>query len=330
LRPFRIIALLTVIAALAGTLAACGDDGEETATAGGLEGMAERANWDGVRNGELELALEVDDHVKEEEINMRILGTFITAEEEELPQFDMAAEAHGPLNGREIDFDAGLTLLPDRAVLNYDEETYEPDDAQFERLKSSFEETKGDGSAGDFTACAQAAEEMDLNQLIANLSNEGKAETLDGVPVTRLSGDLNVPRAFAALATLTEDEACGAQLKALGSWPVDELEAIEKGLGNSLKEKRVELDLDKSDRLRRLAVDLMMVGPKGAKREKVEIDLDLRLARVNEIEELPVPSPAKPMSALTKRLGYDPLEAIEADEGGGLAALLEGSTGGSP
>ncbi|HEV2791069.1 MAG TPA: hypothetical protein VGV69_07200 [Solirubrobacterales bacterium] len=332
MKPLRVVVLLAVLAALATAFAACGDDGEDTAAAGagGLEGMAERAHFEGIESGEVELALEIDDHVEEEEINMRILGIFLTDEEEELPQIDMAVEAHGPLNGEQVDFNAGLAVLPDRAVLNYDEDTFEPDPAEFEQLQASFEETKGDGSEGDYTACQQAAEGIDLNQLVTDLSNEGKAETLDGVPVTRLSGNLDVPAAFVLLATLTEDEACGAQLEALGSWTVAELKSFEKGLQGRLSEKRVEIDLDKSDRLRRLAVDLMLVGGKGGKKEKVEVDLDLRLARVNEIEELPSPSPAKSMQELSRKLGFNPLAKIESGDGEGLLGLLEGSSGDSP
>lgn len=338
MRPRSIIALLAVLAALAGTLVACGggSEGEDTAAAApGLEGVAEQANLEGIESAEFELALEIDDHVAEEEINMRILGPYMTNEEEEMPQLDFAVEANGALNGEQIEFLSGLALLADRAVLHYQGQTYEPDPAEFEQLKSSFEESYGEGGEGDATACWQAAEGIQLNQLVDNLSNEGKAETLDGVAVTRLSGDLDVPQTFDALIELTEDPACGAQLQAMGSWSVQELEAIERELKGRLSEKRVEIDLDKQDRLRRLALDLMVVGGKGGKKEKVEVDLDLRLGRVNEITELPNPSPAKPMSALAKRLGFNPLAALEAGEGEGLGGLLEGirdglTGGGSP
>lgn len=323
--------LFALLVAMATGLAACGDEGgEETATAGGFEGRLERASFAEAKSGELEIALEIDDHVAGEEINMRILGIFLGAGEDQLPQFDMAVEAHGPLNGEEIDFDGGLTVLADRAVLNYQGETFELDPAAFAEVKSSFEESRGEGGEADVTACAQVLEGISVNDLIDDLSNEGKAETLDGVPVTRLSGDLAVQQAFATALKLSEDPACGGQLELAGSWAPNELKKIERSLNGALSERRVEVDIDRNDLLRRIAVDLMLVGPKGGKKKKVEVDLDVRLARVNEVQALPNPSPAKPMEALAKKLGLNPLEAIEDGEGEGLGGLLEGTSGDSP
>lgn len=332
MRLGRVLALFALLVAMATGLAACGDEGGDgtTAASGGFEGRLERAGFADVKSGELEIALEIDDHIAGEEINMRILGIFLGTGEDELPQIDMAVEAHGPLNGEEIDFDGGLTVLSDRAVLNYQGETFELDPATFAEVKSSFEESRGEGGEADVTACAQALEGVSVNDLIHNLSNEGKAETLDGVPVTRLSGDLDVRRAFALARELTEDPACGGQLELAGSWAPSELKKIEGELGGQLSERRVEVDIDENDLLRRLAVDLMLVGPKGGKKEKVEVDLDVRLARVNEIQSLPNPSPSKPMEALAKKLGLNPLEAIEAGDGEGLGGLLEGTSGSSP
>jgi len=323
--------LFALLVAMATGLAACGDEGGDgtTTAGGGFEGRLERAGYEGVKSGELEIALEIDDHVAGEEINMRILGIFLGAGEDELPQLDMAVEAHGPLNGEEIDFEGGLTLLADRAVLNYQGETFEPDPSTFSEIKSSFEESRGEGGEGDVTACAQVLEGISANDLIDDLSNEGKAETLDGVPVTRLSGDLDVQQAFATALKLTEDPACGGQLELAGSWAPNELKKIERQLSGRLGERRVEVDIDRNDLLRRFAVDLMLTGRKGGKKEKVEVDLDVRLARVNEIQSLPNPSPSKSMAALAKKLGLNPLEAIEDGEGEGLGGLLEGTSGSS-
>jgi hypothetical protein len=324
----RFLALFVALVAFVAALSGCGDDGTETTTtADSFQVQVEETDWEGVKSGELELALEIDDHVNEEEINMRALGIFLGADGEGAPLFDFAVEANGPLNGEEIEFSSGLLVDSDRAVLNYQGQTYEPDEASFEELKSSFEDSWEDGSEADVTACRQAAEGLNLGQLVNNVTNEGKSETLDGVPVMRLSANLDIPATIDALIQMTEDPACGAQLEAVGSWSVGELEAQKKQLESAISERRVEFDIDKHGVLRRLAVDLMKVGPKGPKQEKIEIDLDLRLARVNEITELPVPSKAKTMEALAKKLGLNPLAVLEAGEGEGLIGLLEGSSG---
>lgn len=332
MRLGRVLALFAVLAALGLAVAACGDEGgggEGATASGSFEGRLEQADFEGMKSGELEIALEIEDYVAAEEINMRVLGIFLGAGEDRMPQFDMAVEAHGPLNEEQIDFDGGLALLEDRAVLNYQGEIFEPDPATFAEVKSSFEESRGEGGAGDVTACLQILEEVSVNDLIDDLSNEGKAESLDGVPVTRLSGDLDVRRAFRTALELTEDPACGVQLALAGSWTAAELKEIERSLGSRLKERRVEVDLDKEDRLRRLGVDLMLIGPEGAKKKKIEVDLDVRVARVNEIQELPNPSPGKSMEALSKKLGLNPLEAIETGRAEGLEGLLEGTSGSS-
>lgn len=329
MKAMRFLALFAALVACIAVLSACGGDdgGETTTTASDFHEQVEASDWEGVESGELELALEIDDHVNEEEINMRALGIFLGADGEGVPQFDFAVEANGPLNGEEIELGTGLLVDTDRAVLHYEGWTYEPDDATFEELKSSFEDSWEDGSEADVAACRQAAEGLNLGQLVNKVSNEGKSETLDGVPVIRLSANLDIPRTIDALIQMTEDPACGAQLKLLGAWSVEELEALKPQLESSISERRVEFDIDKHGLLRRLAVDLMKVGPKGPKQEKIEIDLDLRLARVNEIDELPVPSKAKPMEALVKKLGLNPLAVIEAGEAEGLGGLLEGSSG---
>jgi hypothetical protein len=322
-RLIRILALFATLAALATVLAACGGSGDNDEGGGGPRGLLESADFDGVKSGELELALEIDSQGKEEEVNMRILGAFMGAGEEELPELDMAVEAHGALDGEMIDFDGGLSLLSDRAVINYEQETYEPDPTTFEMLKSDLEEAQQQGEEGDVTACQEAAEGIELSQLIDNLKNEGRRGDLDGTPVTWVSGDLNVSGAIDALTELTEDPACGAQLEAVGPLPLRGLEEADDKSKGRIKEKQVQFAVDRHGVLRDLAVNVT-IEPKFPKGEEVEFEFDLRLARVNEITELPVPSPAKPLEALFKKVGVNSLEQLEASGGEGLAGLLKG------
>jgi hypothetical protein len=328
LSRLRIFALFATMLALAIALAACGGGSDKSGE--DPQKVVESASLEGVESGELDLKLHVSSKGKEGgNADVSVSGPFEAGEKGELPQLQMSLETSGSAQGENLDFSGGITLLPDRAYVEYKGTPYEVDPTTFGFLKSSIEQAQqGEGGeASDPTACQKAAEGIKFSQFATNLKNEGSAD-VDGTSTTKVSGDVNPGGAIDAVIKLTEDPACAAQLEAAGPLPLNELEEAKGELSQAIKKSHVELYVGDDDIVRKFAMELT-VEPPEAKNETVEIDLEMSLAGVNEEQSFSTPNNAKPLQALFKQLGVNPLELLEAAEGGGLEDLLEGIGGGS-
>jgi hypothetical protein len=329
LSRFRILALFATLIALAAVLAACGGGGSDNSNEDPQK-LVEEASLEGVKSGELELSLHVNSEGKEGgNIDVELSGPFEAGSKGELPQLELQAKVNGTAEGENIDFEGGLTLLTDRAFVEYENIPYEVDPTTFGFLKSALEKAQqGEGEEGtDVTACQKAAENIKFSQFAENLKNEGSAD-VNGTSTTKVSGDLNVSGAIDAVIELTEDPACSSQLEAAGPLPLSKLEKAKGELTKAIKKSHVELYVGEDNIVRKFAVELT-VEPPETSGEKVELELDLSLGGVNEEQSFSEPSNAKPLEALFQKLGVNPLELLEAGSSGGLGGLLEGVTGGS-
>ncbi len=324
----RLFALLAILAALATTFASCGGGGSSSEE--DPQKVIENASLAGVKSGELELSLHVKAEGKEGgNADVELSGPFEQGAKGELPQLEMAAKVNGSAEGKNIDFEGALTLLTDRAFVEYEGTNYEVDPSTFGYLKSTFEQAQQQGGeeTGDVTACQKAAEGLEFSQFAENLKNEGSAD-VDGTSTTKISGDLAVGGAIDALIKLTEDPACSSQLEAAGPLPLSELEKAKGELTKAIQKSHVEIYVGDDDIIRKLGAELTIEPPE-AKGEKVELELELTLGGVNEEQSFSEPANAKPLEDLFKKLGVNPLELLEAGGSGGIGGLLEGLTGGS-
>ena len=327
---FRIFALIATLAVLTTVFAACGgSDDSASKSDEDPQTVVESASLEGVKSGNLDLAL----HVKAEgdeggDVDVNLSGPFEMGSKEELPQLEMSAELSGSANGEDIDFEGGLTLLTDRAFVAYGGDDYEVDPTTFGFLRSAFERAQQQGGEEDITACQEAAEGIKFGQFADNLKNDGSAD-VDGTATTKVSGDLNVDGAIDALIKLTEDPACSSQLEAAGPLPIGELEEAKGELSKAIEKAHVDIYVGDDDIIRKLDAELTIAPPEAAD-EKVELDLELTLSGVNEEQSFSSPSGAKPLEDLFQELGVNPLELLESAQGEGLGGLLEGITGGLP
>jgi hypothetical protein len=312
-------ALALVALMIAAAIAGCGSSGSGGETDEGLParpaGKAEAANFDDVHSGEIELALEIDRYKKKpEEINMRILGTFIKGEEGALPQMDLAIESNGDLAGKKVAFLSGPLLHTDKWIVNFDGKVYEPDHASFEEMKSKFEDAQEEeGGAGNAMACVEAAEGFSVTDLVHHVSFEGKGETLDGKKVETVGADLDPAAAIDELIKLGEESpGCQAQLEAVGLPPTSELEELEKELEGNLTAARLTLSLDKNGLARYFKVLANVELPRS---EELEVELVMRLNRVNEVTELANTHGYSPYAALLKQFGLNNEDVKQADAG---------------
>lgn len=321
----RIFALFATLAAVAGIFAACGGGSDNSNE--DPQKLVEEASLEGVKSGELDMSIHVNAEGEEGgEFDVSLSGPFEAGAKNELPQLEIAAEAEGSAQSEEINFEGKLTLLTDRAFIEYEGTPYEVDPSSFGFLKSAFEQAQQQGgSEADVTACQKAAEGIKFSQFAQNLENEG-SEDVGGTSTTKVSGDLKVSGAISALIQLTEDPACSSQLEAAGPLPLSELEEAKGELAKAITKSHVQINVGDDDIIRKLAAELT-IEPPGAKGEKVELELELELSGVNEQQSFSKPSNAKPLEDLFEKLGVNPLEFLQEAQSGGLGGLLEGLTG---
>lgn len=328
---FRILALFAVLAALTGLLVACGGGGSDSSSSGeDPQKVLENASLEGVESGEIDMSLNVTAEGDEGgEVEVSLSGPFETGAKGELPQLEMTAEANGSAAGEDLDFEGGLTLLTDRAFVNYEGDAYEVDPTTFGFLKSALEQAQQSENEGegDITACQEAAESIRFSKLADQLTNEGSAD-VDGTSTTKISGNLSVSGGVDALIELTENPACSSQLEAAGPLPLGELEEAKGELSKAIKHAHVDLYVGDDDIVRKVDAELT-IAPPGAADEKVELEMELTLSGVNEEQSFEEPSDAKPLEGLFRQLKVNPLELLEAGQEEGIEGLLEGLMGGS-
>jgi hypothetical protein len=323
--------LLAACVAMASLFAACGgssDSGSSDSSGEDPQKVIEDAGLEGVKSGEVDLSLHVSSEGDEGgDVEVNLSGPFEAGAKGELPQLEISAEASGSAGGEDLDFEGGLTVLTDRAFINYEGTDYEVDPSTFGFVKSALEQAQQqEGSeSADITACQKAAEGIKFSQFAEELVNDGSVD-VDGTSTTKVSGDVDVSGAIDAIIQLTEDPACSSQLQAAGPLPVGELEEARGELSKSVKKAHIDLYVGDDDIVRKVAVELTIQPPEAAD-EKVELELEMSLAGVNEEQSFSSPSDAQPLEALFKEAGINPLEIGEALEGG-LGGLLD-SVGGS-
>jgi hypothetical protein len=320
----RIFVLFAALLALATALAACGGGGGGGNSGEDPQKVIQNATFEGIESGNIDLSLGVKAEGKEGgDLNVELSGPFQGAGKEALPEFDFSATAKGSIEGDPVDFEGDLTLLSDRAFVGFQGTEYEVDPTTFGFVKSAFEQAQQQGGEKDAgaTACQEAAEGLEIEDFVDNLTNEGETD-VGGTSTTKVSGDLDVEGSIGQLIKLAENPACSAQLEAAGPVTLDDLEEAKGELASAVKEAHVDVYVGEDDIVRRVAGNLT-IEPRGSD-ERVEIEFDITLTEVNEEQSISAPSNAKPLEGLFKKLGVNPLELLEGGGAGGLEGLLEG------
>jgi hypothetical protein len=323
--------LLAAFAALAAILSACGGGGGGSSE--DPQKVIESATFEGIESGEMDISLNVKSTGDQGgDMTVELSGPFQSTGKESLPELALAIKANGEAEGESINFDGGLTVLGDRAFIAYEGKNYEVDPTTFGFIKSGFEEAQQEGSkesqTAEVTACQKAAEELPLGEFVDNLENEG-SEDIDGTGTTKLSGDLNPKTAVEAIIKLSETPACSSELDATGVVPLDELKAEQAELTDAIKKAHITMNIGEDDHIPRKVDAEMTIEPKGSG-EKVDVEFEITLSKVNEQQTIKAPAGAESIEKLFEQLGVNPFELLGMMEGGegGLGGLLEGVTGG--
>jgi hypothetical protein len=330
----RILSVFVALIALASVLAACGGGGGNDDP----QSVLDEATFQGIESGDLDLALDVGvTGEKGGDLKIGLSGPFQGESEAELPELDIAFAAKGSIGGEKINREAGLTLLGSKAYIAYEGTEYEVDRTTFDFVRSLLKQQTGGGQSGG--TCREAVSSLELGDLAENLKDEGSVD-VGGTSTTKISGDLNVTGAVEAASELSDDPAC-SELNGAGPLPsAAEIDKAKSTVKDSVKSARVELYVGDDHIVRRIAAKATIEPPPSTDEsaKRVDLDLDLTLAGVNEDQAISAPSGSKPLSDLFLKLGINPIELLDAFQRGaaqGLGDLLEslneiggGSSGG--
>lgn len=330
---FAFMALLALTVALS----ACGGGGGGGSSSNeDPNKVINEATLKGINSGNLDLSLDVN--AKGDEggnLNISLSGPFEDQGEASMPQLDLSASAKGSINGEDINFNGGLTLLPDSAYVGYEGTEYEVDPTTFSFVQQAIKraQQQSEGSGGGSKGCQEAVKELKVSDFITNLSNEGGAD-VGGTSTTKVSGDLDLSKAIDTIVKLAESPACATQLS---SSPVPALSQLNEAKGqieSAVKNAHVDVYVGEDHIIRRVSAQLTIEPPKGSGEgpESVDLNLDLSVTGVNEGQKISAPEGAKPLNDLFQKLGVNPLElagALSGEGGGGLNNLLGGLGGSS-
>jgi hypothetical protein len=334
LSRLRFLSTFAVLLALAGALAACGGGGGSSDP----QTIVDDATLQGIESADVDLSLGIKAKGNEGgNIDVSLSGPFQSEGGEALPRLDMTAKANGTFNGEGVDFDGGLTLLPNTAFVRYEGVEYEVDPSTFSfvqsALKKAGEQGGGGGQAPNLTACQDTVGNLKVSDFIDNVKDEGSAD-VGGTSTTKVSGELNVSGALDSAFKFAEDPDCAQQLGGVGSLPSsDELDEAKSEVKGAVKTAKVDLYVGDDNIVRRIAAELKVEPSKssGSGPKSVAIDLDLTLTGVNEDQAISAPKNTKPLSKLFLKLGVNPIELLGLleGEGEGLGNLLEAFGGSS-
>jgi hypothetical protein len=329
---FRALSVLAVLAVLGIVLAACGSGGDKSSES--PQTVLDEATLQGIESGNVDLTLGVKAQGPEGgNLNVSLSGPFQGEGPGSLPQLDMNAKAKGNFNGKGIDFEGGLVLLPNTAFVNYEGTEYEVDPTTFSFVESALAQAQREGGAetgsDGVAACQEEFGKLKVADFLENGSNEGSAD-VGGTSTTKVSGDLNVSGAIDSALEVVESQACRAQLAAAGPLPSkSEVDKAKSQVNSAVKGAHVDVYVGDDDIVRRISAQLQLEPQKGGSGpRRIEIELDLKLTEVNEEQKISAPSSAKPLSRLFLKLGINPIELLgllQGEEGGeSLGELFEG------
>lgn len=331
-RSVQFLAVLVSACALAIGLVACGGGSDASP-----EQLLEGATLQGIDSAELDFSLDAKAGGKEGgKVEVRVSGPFQGAGKGELPQLDMSASVKattGGGKGVDVDFEGGLTLLPNSAYVNYEGVEYAVDPTTFAFVESALrraERESGEEDGEGASACQEAAGEVEVARFVENATDEGGAD-VGGTATTKVSGELDVAGAIDAGIELARSPACSAQAETAGELPSDaEIEEAKREVADTVRAAQVDVYVGEDEIVRRLAGRLTLEprGDSGAS----TIEFDLQLNGVNEEQQIAAPrGRAKPLGDLFLKLGVNPIELLGLLQGeagsADLGNLLEGLGG---
>jgi hypothetical protein len=315
---FRPALLLSLLAAVALGIAACGGDdsggGEEASSSTDVnELLTQTFTGDkDVESGNLSLSLKIEAEGGNSQldgpVNISLKGPFQTQDDGKLPEFKLDAS----LEGAGQSLRAGATSTGDKGFISFQGTNYAVDDQVFRQFKAGFEEAQKQGSGNDQQSFASLG--MDPRKWLTDAKNEGEAKVGDddtikitgGVDVAKLLDDVNN--------ALSKASSLG--LSGTGQVPEKLTEEQRRQVLEAVKDPRVEIYTGKDDQiLRRLVVNLGVQD--AATDTSGTVAFDISITDLNEDQDIAEPADAKPFNDLLSQFGGLGLGGASSSGGSG-------------
>jgi hypothetical protein len=240
-----------------------------------------------IKSANIELAMSVKSG--QEAVNVSLAGPYQSNGKDKLPSADLALKVEGAapktLEGR-------LISTGDNAFVEYEGETYEVG-------KDKIAELEKQGAAGGTNQLSAA----DIRQLMDTMqdwfpeSDTQENADLDGEPVTRVTGKLDLSKA------LTDLKALAAKPGMSGAEPLKQLSGGDiKRIERMVSDPKFTIDVGKGDgKLRRIQASIKVDD----KSDSGTLDFSLRFKDVDKPVTIDAPSSGKPIEALGQKLGEE-------------------------
>ena len=289
----RKLALIMLLAFAPLGLVACGGDDEPTSGGGGGGGgdvdqiLQETFSDSGrIESGNLEA--KVSGGEGDQQATLELSGPFQSQGDQQLPLVAL----NGSFSGSGQEFEAGVVNTGEKGYVNFQGEDYEVSGPVYEQFKASYEQAASQGGEE-----GQSLASLGLNprDWLTDAKIEGEAEDVGGTETTKITGGVDVA------AVLDDINAALEKMRSLGldgsaQLPEQITPEQKQQVIDSVEDARVEVYSGNDDRiLRRMKVDLTAQGQ--------TVTLDITLTGVNEDQDIPEPSDAKPFSELAEQLG---------------------------
>ncbi len=240
-----------------------------------------------IKSANIELAMSVKSG--QEAVNVSLAGPYQSNGKDKLPSADLALKVEGAapktIEGR-------LISTGDNAFVEYEGETYEVG-------KDKIAELEKQGAAGGTNQLSAA----DIRQLMGTMqdwfpeSDTQENADLDGEPVTRVTGKLDLSKALTDLKGLASKPGMSGveELKQLSGGDIKRIERM-------VSDPKFTIDVGKSDgKLRRIQASIKVDDNS----DSGTLDFSLRFKDVDKPVTIDAPSSGKPIEALGQKLGEE-------------------------
>ena len=317
-RPLVLFALVALAALVP---VACGGSEEEATPSTSVDQLL-RQTFSGagqVESGRLALDLKLAAQGRAADeldgpVAIKLSGPFQSQGKGRLPAFALDAELRG--DGQKLT--AGATSTGEKGYVRFQGQDYVLSPQVFMSFKAGYEEAQKRGSKSSGRSFAALG--LDPRRWLKNARNAGESKVGDTETI-KITGDVDVP------ALLDDVEVALRKARSLGlegaaKLPTGLTAQQRRQVEQAVKHLAVEIHTGKADKiLRRMKVDLRIADETEG---SGTLALDLQLTGVNEDQDIPEPSDAKPFADLAGKLQLFGMAL------GGAPASGSGSGGAGP
>jgi hypothetical protein len=322
---FRPALLLSLIAAVALALAACGSDegsGGEQASASTDVNELLTQTFTGskkLKSGNVDLKLQIEAQGGESQldgpVSISLKGPFQAQDGGKLPKFKLDAAVEGA--GQSIQ--AGATSTGDKGFISFQGTDYAVDDQVFQQFKAGFEEAQKSGSDEGQSFASLG---MDPRKWLTDPKNEGEVKVGDDDTI-KITGGIDVGKLLDDINNAL-GKASSLGLQGAGEVPEKLTDEQRQQVLDAVKDPRVEIYTGKDDQiLRRMVVNLGVQDTGSGTSGTVAFDVSI--TDLNEDQDIAEPADAKPFDQLLGQLGGLGLGGAAAS-GSGSGSADDGSS----